>query len=181
MALMELIKERRSVRAYSSQVVEREKLELLAEAVRLAPSASNSQPWHLVLVDEPALKDSVARATFSTALNFNKFALGAPAFGVLVVEEPPLLTKTGSILKRRDFPLIDIGIAAVQLCLRATELGLGTCMLGWFNERRIQKLLGIPRRKRLALVVTIGYPATQPPLREKNRKALDSMRSYNRY
>jgi len=181
MALMELIRERRSVRAYSSQAVERDKLEALAEAVRLAPSASNSQPWHLILVDDPELKDSVARATFSKVLNFNRFAVGAPAFAVLVLEEPPLLTKTGSILKRRDFPLIDIGIAAAQLCLRATELGLGTCMLGWFDERRIQRLLGIPRRKRLALVVTIGYPANDTPVREKNRKTLDSMRTYNGY
>ncbi len=181
MGLMDTFRERRSVRAYSSQTVEREKLEALAEAVRIAPSASNSQPWHLVLVDDPVLKESVARATFSKVINFNRFALGAPAFAVLVVEEPPLLTKTGSILKRRDFPLIDTGIAAAQLCLHATELGLGTCMLGWFDEGRIRRLLGIPRRNRIALVVTIGYPANDTPIREKNRKPLDSMRSYNRY
>jgi nitroreductase len=181
MDLPELMRERRSVRAYADRPVDREQLEHLAEAVRLAPSACNSQPWRVVFVDDPDLKNAVARATFSTAINFNRFAVGAPVLAVLVAERPKALAMMGAVLKDRALPLIDIGIAAAQFTLRARELGLGTCMLGWFDERKIKKLLGIPRGKRLALVITVGHPASQLPAREKERKPLDAVRSYNRY
>jgi len=179
--LLELIEERTSVRNYDTRPVEREKLEALAEAFRLAPSASNSQPWRIIFVDEPELKDSIARATFARTISFNKFAAGAPAIAVIVIEPPRLITSVGAVLKRRDFPLIDIGIATAQLILRAVELDLGTCVLGWFDEGKIKKLLGIPKKKRLALVVTIGYPAEHLAKREKTRKPIESVRSYNAY
>ncbi len=179
--LMALIRTRRSVRAYADRPVERDKLEALAEAVRLAPSACNSQPWRVVFVDEPELRAAVARATCTGAVNFNRFALGAPAFAVLVLEAPRLTAALGGLLKRRDFPLLDVGIASAQFCLRAAELGLGTCMIGWFDERRVKKLLGIPGHKRVALLVSVGYPATDAPTRDKDRKPLDETRSYNRY
>ncbi len=181
MDFMELAHKRRSVRSYADRPVEREKLEQLAEAVRLAPSATNTQPWHLIIVDEKELKNAVAEATCTPPVPLNRFAAGAPVCAVLVIEEQDTLHRVGALLQGRTFPLIDIGIAAVQLCLRATELGLGTCMLGWFNERRIKKLLGIPRRKRIGLVITVGYPANDLPPKEKNRKSLEEIRSYNRY
>ncbi|MFA6507284.1 MAG: nitroreductase family protein [Treponemataceae bacterium] len=181
MELTRLFKERRSVRSYDPRPVEREKLEELAEAFRLAPSACNSQPWRIIFVEESALKDEVARATFSGAINFNRFAVGAPVLAVLVIEQPRLTAKIGAVVKSRDLPLLDVGIAASQFVLRACELGLGTCMLGWFDERKIRTLLGIPRGKRLALVITIGYPAVNVAVREKERKPLDEVRSYNRY
>lgn len=181
MELMQLIRKRRSVRAYADKPVEREKLEALAEAVRLAPSACNSQPWRVVFVDEPELRDRIARATFTGVVNFNRFTVGARAFAVLVMEKPRLTAAIGGFLKRRDFPLLDVGIAAAQLCLRAAELGLGTCMLGWFDERKVKKLLGIPGGTRVALLVSIGYPATDAPVREKQRKATADIRSFNAY
>ena len=85
MGFAELIKIRQSVRKYQDKLVESEKLQKLIEAVRLAPSASNSQPWKLILVDEPELKDQVARATFSKTISFNKFALQAPVIAVLTI------------------------------------------------------------------------------------------------
>lgn len=178
---MALVKERRSVRAYDAKPVEREKLDELAEALRLAPSASNQQPWRIVFVDEPLLKDRVARATFGPAPGFNRFTPGAPALAVIVVEPPRVVNRIGAALKRRQLPLIDIGIAAAHLCLRAAELGLGTCMLGWFDERRIRSLLGIPARRRIGLVVTIGYPAGAAPAPDKKRKSIDEVRVFNAY
>lgn len=176
-----LLLTRQSVRRYRDQPVEPEKIAQLIEAVRLAPSASNSQPWKLIIVDEPELKNQVARATYSAMVSFNKFVPQAPVLAVLVVEKPKLITQIGGRLKNRDFPLIDIGIAAEHFCLQAADLGLGTCMLGWFDESAIQKLLHIPPHKRIGLVIALGYEAGEGPPRPKIRKSSAEMCSFNRY
>jgi Nitroreductase len=181
MDVARLIALRQSVSSYADQPVEEEKLAQLIEAVRLAPSASNSQPWKLILVTDPDLKDKVARATFSALVSFNKFAPEAPVLAVLVIEKLRVITQIGARLKDREFPLIDIGIAASQFCLRATELGLGTCMLGWFDEQAIKKLLHIPASRRIGLVITLGYAREGDPLRPKRRKQAEEMSSRNSY
>jgi len=181
MTFAELMKTRQSVRQYDPRPVEPEKLKRLIEAVRLSPSASNSQPWKLVVVDEPGLREQVAHATFSPAAAFNRFSLGAPAIVVFCIEKAGLVTQIGGFLKNRPFSLIDIGIAAAHFCLQAAELGLGTCMLGWFDEKKIKGLLGIPGATRIGLLVTLGYPAANDRLREKSRKAAGLMSRFNRY
>ncbi len=181
MELIDALRNRRSVRSYQDRPVEREKLEELAEAFRIAPSASNQQPWRLVLVDDPALKDEVAGATFGRAIGFNRFAKGAPVVAVMVIEPPRALNKIGAALQGREYPLIDVGIAAAHLALRAADLGLGTCLLGWFDERKVKALLGIPRARRIGLMATIGYPVEGAAQGNARRKALDEVRSYNRY
>jgi nitroreductase len=181
MDFSELIQRRQSVRAYSDRPVETEKLRQLAEAVRLAPSACNAQPWTLILVDEPALKDAVAQATHSKTFGLNIFATRAPVLAVLVMENPKWTVRAGALIQRREFPLIDIGIAAAQFCLQASDLGLATCMMGWFDEKTIKKLLHIPRRRRIGLVISLGYPPPDYPLRPKSRKDHQAMCRYNRY
>ena len=181
MKFSDLIALRQSVRSYEDQPVEKDKLDLLIEAVRLAPSASNSQPWKLIIVDDPELKDKVARATYSSLISFNKFAPQAPILAVLVMEKPKMITQIGGKLKDKEFSLIDIGIAAAHFCLQAADLGLGTCMLGWFDETAIKQLLHIPEKKRIGLVITLGYPKADHPLRQKIRKSPAEMCSSNRY
>ncbi len=181
MELQELIRLRQSVRKYQEKPVEKEKLEQLIEAVRLAPSACNSQPWKLIIVDEPALKNQVAKATFNKTVSFNKFAVEAPVIAVLVLEKAKMIAQIGGGLKNREFPLIDIGIAAEQFCLQAAELGLGTCMMGWFNEKKIKKILSIPSKKRIGLVITLGYAPDDYKQRQKIRKPTQDMSSFNAY
>lgn len=181
MDFYELIKIRQSVRRYASKPVEPEKIKQLIEVVRLAPSASNSQPWKLIIVDEPVLKDKVARATFSSAIGFNKFSVEAPVIAVLVIEKPGLITQIGGSVKNREFPLIDIGIAAEHFCLQAAEMGLGTCMMGWFNEKKMKELLRIPRTKRIGLIISLGYAPDDYKLREKIRKPMEEIGSFNSY
>jgi len=181
MDFAELIKQRQSVRKYSDKSVEREKLELLIEAVRLAPSACNSQPWKLIIVDEPVLRGSIAQATISTAIPMNKWAPEAPVIAVFTVGKPKTVAQIGGWMKEREYPLYDIGIAAEHLCLQATDLGLGTCMIGWFNERKIKTLLGIPRGIRVGLLVTVGYAAEGYALRPKARKEVGEMSARNTY
>ena len=87
---------------------------------------------------------------------------------------------TGKVLRRFNFSLIDIGIAMEHFCLQAAELGLGTCILGWFDEKAMKRLLRVPRNRRIYLMIALGYPQTDE-VRPKRRKALDQIRSYNRY
>ena len=181
MGFQELLAKRQSVRRYQNKAVAKEKLELLIESVRIAPSACNSQPWKLILVDDPELKDQVAKATFSKTIAFNKFAVEAPVVAVFVLEKAKLITQIGGSLKNREFPLIDIGIAASQFCLQAAELGLGTCMIGWFDENKIKQLLKIPSKKRIGLVITLGYEPEGYKQRQKIRKSSDEMSSFNGY
>jgi len=179
MDFSELIRQRQSVREYSDQPVERDKLERLVEAVRLAPSASNSQPWKLIFVNEPGLRGQVAKACFSKVISFNSFTLQAPVIAVLAQERPKVITQIGGRIKDKEYPLIDIGVAAAHFCLQATELGLGTCMIGWFQEQRIKDLLGIPEGTGVGLLITLGY--SKAPQRDKIRKPSRAMSCFNSY
>lgn len=181
MDFSELIKVRQSVRRYSDKPVEKEKIEKCLEAARLAPSASNSQPWKYIVVDEEELKNKVARATFDKVVKFNKFALQAPVIIVVVLEKPKLVTQMGIEIKKREWPLIDIGISTEHFCLQAAELGLGTCMIGWFNQKRIQKLLNIPKNKTIGLLITLGYAPDDYALRKKIRKEKSEIIGHNKY
>jgi len=181
MTLKDLITTRQSVRRYSEKPVEPEKLDICLEAARLAPSASNSQPWKFIVVNQEPLRSEVAKATFSDIQLINKFTLQAPVMIVIVVEKAKLITRLAMQVKNKEWPLIDIGIAAEHFCLQATELGLGTCMIGWFGEEKIRKLLNIPKDKSIGLVISAGYPADGYPIRTKIRKPLEDIVRYNKY
>lgn len=181
MKLIDLIKSRQSVRRYDSRPVEKEKLMQCLEAARLAPSASNSQPWYFIVVDKHDLKKKVAEATFDPLLSFNKFTLQAPVIIVMVAEKPGFLTRLGSKIKNRDWSQLDHGIAAEHLCLQAAESGLGTCMLGWFDEKKVKELLDIPEDKFISLLISLGYPPENYRLRKKIRKPFSEVVGFNGY
>ncbi|MFA5974128.1 MAG: nitroreductase family protein [Lentimicrobiaceae bacterium] len=177
----QLILERQSVRRYTATPVEQEKLRQCLEAARLAPSASNSQPWRYIVVDQEPLRTEVAKATFSDIKLINKFTLQAPVLVVIVLEKAKLLTRLAMKVKKKEWPLIDIGITADHFCLQASELGLGTCMIGWFEEDKIKKLLQIPAGKTIGLVISVGYGADGYPQRTKIRKPIEEIVRYNTY
>ncbi|HZK08094.1 MAG TPA: nitroreductase family protein [Bacteroidales bacterium] len=180
MEFIDLVKQRYSARRFKPTPVARGELSKCIEAARLAPSASNSQPWHFVVTDEPALLQQLAKATYSSLVAFNKFTHQAPVLVALVIEKPKVITQIGAVIKKRDFPMIDTGITAVHFCLQAAELGLGTCMLGWFDQKKIKQLLAIPKDKTIGLLIAVGYPEkNEPPA--KNRKPSSEMHSYNGY
>lgn len=175
---LSLVEGRQSDRSYDlSRCVEREKLERILEAARLAPSACNAQPWRFVAVTDPELSVKVGKA--AAGLGMNKFAREAPVH-ILVVEESANITSIlGGKVKGKHFPLIDIGIVAAHITLAAQAEGLGSCILGWFDEKEIKKLTGIPSSKRLLLDIIIGYPVKAK--RDKIRKEKDKIISYNKY
>ncbi|PLX15549.1 MAG: nitroreductase [Marinilabiliales bacterium] len=177
--LLELINCRQSDRAYLTKPVEKIKIERIIDAGRLAPSACNAQPWKFIVVDEENLKNKIADCTSSKVLGMNHFTKQAPIHIVIVEEKANFTSNAGSLIKNKQFPLIDIGIAAEHICLQAAAEGLGSCMLGWFDEPKVKKLLNIPKSKRVPLIITLGYPASET--REKRRKDKENILSYNTY
>ena len=177
---LDIVKTRQSTRAYNSRAVEAEKIDRCIEAALMAPSACNAQPWKFIVVNDPDLKNAVADATKDHILPLNHFTNQAPVHVVIVREKANLTSAIGQVIKDREYPLMDIGIAAVHFCLQAVEEGLGTCIIGWFNEKKVRKLLSVPRNKRIELVITVGYPATDE-IRPKNRKPREEVLAYNKY
>ena len=178
MDFLRLVMSRQSDRAYDKEhSVEPEKLERILEAARLAPSACNAQPWKFVVVTDRELSRKVGKA--AAGLGMNKFAKDAPVH-ILVVEESANITSLlGGKVKDKHFPLIDVGIAASHIVLAAESEGLGSCILGWFDEKEIKQLTGIPASKRLLLDIIVGYPLKEK--RKKIRKVKEKVISYNVY
>lgn len=175
-----LVKQRQSTRAYdTTRTVDREIIARILEAARLAPSACNAQPWHFIVVDEPELKNKVADAASARLLGMNHFTKQAPVHIIVIEEKVNISSGIGGIVKDKHFAFLDIGIAASHICLAAEAEGLGSCILGWFAESKMKKLLNIPDNRRVVLDIVIGYPAQ--PLREKKRKPTEEVISYNTY
>jgi nitroreductase len=177
--LLELIKARQSDRKYSNRAVEKEKLERILEAGRIAPSACNAQPWKFIAVTEPGLLEKVAEAASAKLLGMNSFVGQVPLQIIVVREKPNFSSKIGGTIKNKDYSLIDVGIASENICLQARAEGLGSCMIGWFDEDQLKKILSIPRSKRVELIITIGYSLSDH--REKKRKPKEDVVSYNKY
>jgi nitroreductase len=180
MSFLDLVNKRYSVRNYKTTPVPQEKVVRCIEAARLAPSACNSQPWKFIIVDEPELVNELAKGAFEGLLDFNHFAFKAPVLVLIVCERENLSAKFGSIVKKKNFSLMDIGIAAEHFCLQAVEEGLGTCIIGWFNEKKVKKILSIPKLKRVELVITVGFSADEE-IPHKKRKSIDEVLSCNKY
>jgi nitroreductase len=181
MNFLELVQTRQSVRRYSAKPVDKELVLTCLEAGRLAPSASNSQPWRFIVVDEPELRNKIAEATTNKGLPVNNFSKQAPVLIIIVIERPKLITRLAGKLKHKDFEWTDLGIAAEHICIQATEFGLGTCMMGWFNEQKIMELLKVPKSKRIGLVITLGYSQENYLLRKKIRKTPEVLFSFNKW
>ena len=176
----QLVEQRQSTRAFDTERgVDRETVNRILEAARLAPSACNAQPWRFIVVDDPEMKNKVADATSAKLLGMNHFTKQAPVHIIVVEENVNLSSGFGGLVKNKQFAFLDIGIAAAHICLAAQSEGLGTCILGWFDESKVKSLLDIPKSKRVPLDIILGYPAQ--PLRPKKRKEFDKVVSYNTY
>ena len=178
-SFLELVKARQSDRAYLDKPVEIEKLERILEAAQLAPSACNAQPWKIIVVTDTGKRHEVAGAASSKMLSMNHFSKQAPVQLVLIEENANFTSTVGGWATNKHYPHIDLGIIASHICLAAADEGLGTCMLGWCNEKKVRKSLDIPKSKRVMLVILLGY--SSQPLREKKRKTINEIISYNKY
>ncbi len=171
---LDLVKKRRSVRKYQDRPVEREKIDLCLEAARLAPSACNAQPWKFIVFDNPESRKRLCRAAFSGIYKNSSFAGRAPVIILALNTREKHIPDLAGRFQGKYYPLIDLGIAGEHLVLQATELGLGTCWVGWFNARAVSKLLGLSRHKQPVALIPIGYPADTTE-RSASRKPLDEI------
>ncbi|NOY22763.1 MAG: NAD(P)H nitroreductase [Acidobacteria bacterium] len=172
----ELIHARRSVRAYKDQPVERKLLDLCLDAARMAPSACNSQPWTFLVIDDRETICHVADTACSGIYTMNRFIATAPVLIIFVTEKSKLVARMGGQVRDVRYNLIDIGIAGAHLTLQAAVLGLGTCWIGWFNEKALKKTLKLPLSTQVDIIMPLGYPDEEP--KDKLRKSLNEVRQY---
>ena len=179
MALLDLIKKRKSVREFLDRPVEREKIMMCLEAARLAPSECNSQPWKFIVVDNRELKNKLCDAAFSGIYSINSFCKKAPVLVVIISEKSKFIARVGGMFRGTKYYLIDIGIAGEHFVLEAEDLGLGTCWIGWFNERAVKSILNIPQHKKIDILIALGYYDREKAHPEHGREPLDNIASFN--
>lgn len=168
MDVMDAIKGRRSIRKYSGRAVEEEKLELILEAGRLAPSSTNGQNWQFIVVRDKDKLEKLMEA-----------ADGQPSVG----EAPCAIVVCGTKRRLMDCgqptDTVDCSIALSYMILEAHTLGLGTCWLGHFYADKVKKALHIPEDVSVVAFTPLGYPAETPDIRP--RKEIKEIVSYDRF
>lgn len=169
MALLKQIQQRYSVRSYQKRAVEKEKLEAILQAARLAPSAKNMQEWRFVVV-----QDADIRKRLCVAANNQGFVGEAPVVIVCCSTMADYVMRCGQLA----YP-IDLAIAIEHMALQAVEEGLGTCWVGSFYEDQVKTILGIPASIRVVELLALGYPADQP--HGKSRLALNQIVCHERW
>ena len=164
MDVKKAIEERRSIREYEDKEISDSLISKVIDAARLAPSGNNAQPSTYYVIRDAETKSKLKENNVFS----QDFVYTAPAI-IVCCTNPTIYTKH---VIERDSPdniraIRDISIASSFLVLRATELGLGTCYVGWLKEDKIKEILGIPEHNILPYVITMGYPAEKPKPRPR--------------
>ena len=165
MDFLDIARTRQACRSYDpTREVEQEKIDAIIEAARLAPSACNSQPY-IITVCTGEKKELVAETTRKVGMN--GFTKDAPVI-IVVSEKPEKKGVLGTIVPIDSYISVDIGIVAAYLTAEATTQGLGSCIIGWFDDETVRSVCGVEGRTRL--VIALGYAKEGDPLRPKVRK-----------
>jgi len=158
MTVKESIEARRSIRKYKADPVEPQMVREILEAARRAPSGNNSQPWRFIVV-----RDAAAREALAGTCHDQRWMAAAPVHIAVCAApdlRPPFDEETPGMDAKRA--IRDTAIAIDHLMLRATELGLGTCWIGWYTQASIKPLLGVPDNVFVLGVIVVGHPAEEP-------------------
>ncbi|MFI3206273.1 MAG: nitroreductase family protein [Clostridia bacterium] len=177
MNFTELNLKRESCRAYIEKEVDREiSTQIIKEALN-APSACNSQPWKFVLCDGEKAND-FTKFIKREGSKINQWTDQVPCFIVLCETKAQLMASLNC--NSQKYAQYDAGLAAATICYSARDKGLGTCIIGVFDEAGIKEYLSIPEDVKISLIITLGYPKHEEP-RAKMRKDLDDVLSYNNW
>lgn len=173
--MLKEITTRRSIRKYADKPIEDRLILQLIESARLAPSGSNTQPWHFIIVRSELTRQKLAETSHN-----QKWMLSAPVFIVCVADirsriqgDMPILLNENSPQQELKQIIRDTSIAVEHIVLEAESLGLGACWVAWFEQEKIRPALNIPSDKYVVSILTIGYPEEQP--KQKTRKKLEEM------
>lgn len=180
MSFMELANNRQSDRNFTNREVSRKDLLKCLQAAQLAPSACNSQPWKFIVIDNPELVKQAAAAVADNPAGINKFCATAPVLVAVVEEHAVLMPGIRNTIPADRWSKFDLGSATEHFCLQAAELGLGSCIMGAFNEDKLKELLKIPQERRIFVMLAVGYPAGNT-IRTKTRKELNAIHCFNQY
>ena len=181
MAFLDLVRHRKSVRNFLDTPVEKDKIMMCLEAARLAPSASNSQPWKFIVLDERDVKNRLCDSAFGGIYAINSFCKTAPVIVAVVSEKSKFLARIGGVFRGTRYYLIDVGIACEHFVLQAEDLGLGTCWIGWFNEKAVKSILGVPQNKKIDVLIALGYYERGTLGAEHGREPMARIASFNSY
>lgn len=171
MSVLDVIRQRRSVRVYRSDPIPEDALSRVLEAARLAPSGKNLQPWKFICVRDDGMKKKLAKAC-----NQQGFMAAAPVIIVACGFPDECYRSMGRYM--RSWP-VDVTIALEHLILQAQEEGLGTCWIGSFEEDEVKALLDVPDHVRVLALTPLGYPGESPAFR--GRKSLEEIVSYESF
>jgi nitroreductase len=150
------IARRVSCRAYQPTPVPQAHLLQILEAARLAPSACNQQPWRFAVVRDLDLRRRIMEEGFLPGIKMT-WAIDAPVHVVVGMERSFVTHRIAASVSGVNYPWVDIGIAGEHLVLAATELGLGTCWIGWIKPRVIAKIVAWPVSVKPVVIITVGY------------------------
>ncbi len=156
MDIFDAIKTRRSIRAYKSDDVSENDLEIILKAAICAPSAGNLQPWEFVIIRDNKKKRNLSQAAWG-----QEFIAEAPV--VIVVGAD--IERTSSRYGKRGellYCIQDTAAAIMNLMLAAHALGYGTCWVGAFADDKVSKIVGFPRHVRPVAIIPLGVPAEKP-------------------
>lgn len=188
MDVFETIRRRRSIRSYEPKEIPEDIVAKLLEAVRLAPSSGNRQPYRFIVVREKATREALAAACRWNPgrAKGHEYIADAPLVIAACGYENESITRyykdgvtyltTNRMLAQIDkdphkpylsMMMLDIAVAFDHLDLAATSLGLGTCWVASIDELEVKKVLGVPDEVRVLAVMTIGYTSTWPEPRPR--------------
>jgi len=178
MALMDIVKQRKSVRKYLENPIPREHIIQCIEAARLAPSADNVQPWRFIVLDDRKLIEKLAAAACTGISKRTRFIGNAAAVVVILADLNFVVHRVGAAVFGTQHYLIDIGIAGEHIVLQAQELGIGTCWINLFNAKAARRLLGVPKKYRIVSLIAMGYPA-EGATRNRHDLPMDKILFFN--
>ncbi len=178
---MREIEQRKSVRKYKAQAVEKAKLEAVMESARLAPSGHNKQPWHFIIVADAGRREDIAEISRNQS-----WMASAPIHIVCVADIRARVQSLEPIYVDEESPsfelkrvIRDTAIATSHILLEARHQGLDTCWVGYYDQKDLRPLLGIPEDKFVIGVITLGYADEVPTPRP--RKRIEEILHYERW
>ena len=118
---------------------------------------------------------------FRGIYSFNSFYKTAPVIVVVISEKSKFIARVSELFRGTKYCLIDIGVACEHFVLQAEDLGLGTCWIGWFDEEAVKSTLGIPRRKKIDILIALGYYDREKLGLEHGRDTIEEIASFNSY
>lgn len=180
MDLIKGIQERRSIRKFKDMPVPHEVMEAVVAAASFAPSWKNTQTARYIVVEQKELIQTIASDAYMAGFSYNvKTVAGASALVILTtVKGRSGYERDGSFStpKGDKWEAFDAGIAAQTFCLAAHEKGLGTVIMGIFDEKKIAELIGLPEGQEIAALIPVGYPDVNPEA--PKRKAVSELLTF---